>query len=175
MQTPKPTDMSSPPMPLSNVRLDVAHAAVVPPASLTQPIASPAARPSSLSGPIRSTPWPHGGGADEIGLEAPTAEAIASDERLWLESTTTFASAHLETLCHDLQRWANDLDQREAQLNAQEALLDQRQRQFRLWQASQRAATEDQLGQAQLQLDALARRARELAIEQWASAPTGRR
>jgi hypothetical protein len=48
-------------------------------------------------------------------------------------------SCHAEDLVDRLQHWQAELDAREAQLNARDALFDLQVRQFRLWEQQQRA------------------------------------
>ncbi len=50
--------------------------------------------------------------------------------------STELSRAHLEDVTLRLQQWAEDLDAREARLNARDALLDHRERTLRLQQAA---------------------------------------
>jgi hypothetical protein len=76
---------------------------------------------------------------------------------------------HAEDLIAQLAEWSAEIDARQSQLNAQQAMLDLERRQFRAWRSSElRELAEQRQSLERQQADAVAT-SRRLAAAQWAA------
>jgi uncharacterized protein involved in exopolysaccharide biosynthesis len=74
----------------------------------------------------------------------------SSEHDIWSDSADSehhqherLLRLHSSGLVSELQRWSQELEARESQLNTRDALLDQRFRQFRTWEKSQKQELEE--------------------------------
>ena len=124
---------------------------------------SPAKGGPAKSGPAKSGPAKSGpvkGGPVKGGPVKGSPEARWSGDpseqhpEQWLRE-------HSADLITHLQGWAESLSAREAQLNAQTALLEHRERQFRVWRrdrSEQIAESQQRIDRLRTQIEAQARR-----------------
>ena len=87
-----------------------------------------------------------------------------NDERL--AERERILRLHAADLVAELQNWAEEIDTRESQLNTRDALLDQRERQFRTWEKFKKQEIDDTIRLTErLQQEAKDRLKRVAALE----------
>ncbi|XZE51741.1 hypothetical protein SH139x_003405 [Planctomycetaceae bacterium SH139] len=94
-------------------------------------------------------------GSDRPAVNPPIAGEQASERDEQLAWADSLLRLHAADLISQLQHWGAEVDARESQLNARDALADLRERQFRHWQKSQQQQIEESKRRAESEEQAL--------------------
>lgn len=103
---------------------------------------------SMLLGVEQAEKWVGEAAVASVGSALPeeargSATERASDTESQFRQREKVLRLHAEDLIAELQKWAENLDHREMQLNTRDALMDARERQLRGWEKSKRQEIED--------------------------------
>jgi hypothetical protein len=102
----------------------------------------------------------------ELSTDVESEQEAGGNNDKWLAERERILCLHAADLIAELQNWAEQIDTRESQLNTRDALLDQRERQFRTWEKFKKQEIDDTIRLTErLQQEAKDRLKRVAALE----------